>query len=424
MNLGLVAPTYPPDRRGGIETIVRAEARALADAGHEVRVIAATGWARGGTRAELDGELDGVPVTWLPLQEEELEADAASRPRWTRLAVERLRGCDAVHVHHGPTLSDDLVRAVSRRVPCVISLHDHAFELARPALDEPNPALRGARRERRKSFLAELAAADRVLVSSAAQQEVLQGHLPGSLVDRLAVHVPASGFRVPEGYLASRREPWRGNRPLSILSFGRRSEEKGALDLVRSLMDFDSAAVELIFCGATSSREFDQRLRDAAGGRFKVHLFGAYEDEQLASLAAACDLAAFPARLPESDALVVEEALSLALPVWVTPQADPHGLFDRGPRDSRSAPSTLESAPGRVLPARRPDAWSEALSELFADPSAHRRERDGLGRWQRRLASESALELATLFADLTQLALPPAALRSIPAAHEPAALAS
>ena len=71
-------------------------------------------------------------------------------------------------------------------------------------------------------------------------------------------------------------------------------------------------------------------------------------------------MGSLPSRAGESYGLVLDEALALGLPVWVS---------DRGALHERVADA------GRVLPAEKPEAWANALRDLLENPSLHARER-------------------------------------------------
>ncbi|MEM7517308.1 MAG: glycosyltransferase, partial [Planctomycetota bacterium] len=215
----------------------------------------------------------------------------------------------------------------------------------------------------------------------------------------LQVHEPGLCLEVPKTHDSVRRTPWRGDRPLSLLHFGHRRREKGLLDLVQALRELPSGTVELVACGPEKEPGFDAELRAAAAEHFPLHLFGAYDGGQLAALASACDFAAFPSRIEEADALVVDEALALGLPVWASTGADPQGRIQSG---ARSTSETLESAPGRVLHAADPQTWRAAFEELLSSPEQHEEERAALtwSRGNQRTAQEAASELEGLLLEL------------------------
>jgi len=141
-----------------------------------------------------------------------------------------------------------------------------------------------------------------------------------------------------------------------VLHFGRRSEQKGTLDLVQAMAGLPTGSVQLVALGGAEDG-FDERLRDQAGD-LDLRLAGPYGPGELARAAADCHLAAFPSRLPESYALVVDEAITLGLPVWIAAGSAACERFE---------PPVLET-----LPSASPKIWRKALKTLLDDPGRGR----------------------------------------------------
>jgi glycogen(starch) synthase len=180
-----------------------------------------------------------------------------------------------------------------------------------------------------------------------------------------------------------------GEGPLTVLHFGNRTPIKGALDLVRGLRDEPN--VRLILAGRELEPGFDEQLKREAGS-LQLELHGSYDARELRRLARGCDVAAFPSRAFESYGLVVEEALALGLPVWVS---------DRG-----ALPEVLHRAahfgslPGGVVPAESPSAWRAVMRELVADPE---KLQDAAARVPARMrtAADTTRDLLEIFSTLT-----------------------
>ena len=178
---------------------------------------------------------------------------------------------------------------------------------------------------------------------------------------------------------------WHGQRPLRVLHFGHLSLEKGTLDLVHAMSTLPTDAAELCLLGRSIEPAFEHALHAAAGAMGLDRAAdgeGGYGAHELARVAATCDLAAFPSRLPESYGIVVDEALALGLPVWVSDQG---------------ALSERVGGAGRVLPARDPAAWTQALRGLLAAPQALAVERECIPE-SVRTAVDAALELEQVYA--------------------------
>ena len=103
--------------------MVRAQARELTRLGHDVRVITGSEWTHSG-RDVLRGDVEGVPVAYLPRAADENGDITLERPRIAELIMAEARDLDLVHVHHWSTLSGDLVRRLATIAPVAVTLHD------------------------------------------------------------------------------------------------------------------------------------------------------------------------------------------------------------------------------------------------------------------------------------------------------------
>lgn len=379
MKITVVCAHFPPHFSGGAEVVALAQARALALRGHEVSVVAGT------DRPHAAGDLErvlveGLPVTFLPRTNEEREDLLQQLPRLTELLVREVRGSHVIHLHHGPTLPADAVRGVSRVAPVVLALNDFLPVCPRFFRTPPDPSLhcppagsfescvpclapelgKSPAREiargliaRSEEYRAEVAAAARVIVPSRTHLVRLAEFLdfaPG----QARILQPGLCLAFP----TRRRRPqaWTGEGPLRVLHFGRRSQQKGTLDLVQAMAGLPAGSVELVALGG-SEEGFDARLREQAGD-LALSLAGPYGPGELARAAADCHLAAFPSRLPESYALVVDEAIALGLPVWIAGGAAARERFE---------PPVLET-----LPSASPEIWRKAFETLLDDPGRAR----------------------------------------------------
>jgi len=390
VHVGLLTQFFPPEFEGGTEAVVLAQARALAARGHRVDVVCGTEIPLPRDGAEVLHDLvAGVRVHRLPRSAEEraeshLQNPLEIRPRLRDLSLELLRAADVVHVHHWANLDGSLVRAFATRTAVVVTLHDSYALCPRffhhaprgvacptdPSDREPcarclavdagcEPArLRAPLEVRASAFAAELGAA-RVLIapslSHAARFGALAG-LPGS-----PVQVVPHGLCRPLARLAPAARP-APHEKLVVAHFGNLCADKGTLDLMRTLSLLPRERVELRVAGAP----VDARVEAAFARHRRSNLvrMGAYDAASLRDFLAGSHLAAFPSRLEDSYGLVVDEALALGLPAWVS---------DRGAPPERLSAWGL---PGRVLPAGRPLAWAAALRAVLAAPHALLEQRD------------------------------------------------
>ena len=147
MRLLVLTQSFAPVFEGGTERVARAQARALAAAGHAVRVVGAVAPEGAGTF-----EVDGLPVHLIAEEPPAGALDALVAQRlWLErparrdavLALAAEHGpFDAVHVQHFASLSLGLVphfAGVGARV--VVSLHDLFATCARFFRDPPDPAV-------------------------------------------------------------------------------------------------------------------------------------------------------------------------------------------------------------------------------------------------------------------------------------------
>ncbi len=334
MRIGIVSRRYAPEREDGVEVVARAQARELAALGHDVEVVCGTRTSTATAGAEVVRDVvDDIPVHRLTRNEGERRELELDRPRLAALALDVLADRDIVHLHHWNLLDGALVRTLSSRAPVVVTLHDDIV-LRRPQTLAP-----------------ELAAATALVAPSprrAARLERELGLAPGRI--QIVPHGLCQGLERPA--LAAL-----GPRPaearLVVLHFGTLCAQKGTLDLMSSLSLFPPPSVELRLAGPGCEPELGRAL---ARARFPVRRVQRYGADGLQELAAGCHLAAFPTRLDESYGLVVDEALALGLPVWVSEGSGPAERLRAWGR------------PGRILPAMSPLAWAEAFCSVLAAP--------------------------------------------------------
>lgn len=393
--IALVAAYYAPERSSGIEVVVRAQARELSSLGHEVRIVCGTDVPYAGHDVERD-LVDGIPVARIPRFVHERGELALARPRIVELVRAECAGLDLIHVHDASTLSLDLVRQLSDTLPVAVTLHDHASKLSRFArasssnsADVSNAANADALAEHARAALDEIRAASLVVCPSSTQRNAVQRAL--GLERELVVVRHGLCLDVPTSARRPRR-PYDGLRPLCVLHFGNRADEKGTLDLVRALSCLPAGSVELILAGAELESGFDAQLF-AAADHLPIEMHARYDAPELASIASRAHVAAFPSRVDESYALVAEEAIALGLSAWVA---------DRGAAAEIVAPAGDSNVgPGRVLRACDPESWTRAFREVLAFPMMLTRERAAIPA-RLRTARDAARELEDHYASLLE----------------------
>ena len=386
MKIGLIAGRYAPEFEGGSERVVRALARGLFARGHDVTVVA-------GTDRVLDDDpliresVDGLDVRRIPLAPAEAFDLELERPRVEALVEAALEGRELVHLHHWATLSQRLVRLLSKSRPVLVTLHDDfatcprffrasplgltcpargEFETCARCIAPTAPALDPEELESRlvrrcSGFEAEIGAAAAWIAPCEAHAERIALQIA---LDRARGSVIAPG-------LTRRLRPVapvnRGPLPyLRLLHFGNLCAEKGSLDIVKACARLPEGTATLTLAGRSLTPGLETQVEQLRG-RCSVNITGPYDALSLARLAAEADLAVFPSRAHESYGLVLDEAHALGLPAWTS---------ERGAFRER-----LESGE-RCLPAMDPDAWARALGELAQDPSVLRHIRQRLASRQ------------------------------------------
>lgn len=386
MKLALLTQHFAPHFEGGTEALVRAQARVLADEGHDVLVVAGTDRPHAGADVEV-ASVDGLAVRFVPRLPAEPYDLVLERPRVAALVRDLVADRDLVHVHHHSTLHGALVRdAAADGRPVVWTLHDLFATCPRffrvPPLaqvrcggrDELEPcvgciepdaggappeALAAGLRARAIGFRAEVAAASLVCFPSAAHRDRVRGLVE---LDAKRARIVPNGLVRDLGRVVTRG--WDPAEPLRVLYLGHLAAVKGLDDVVVALAALapgERERVELHCLGSEVDEGLAGRL-DVAARSLAIHRHGGFTPDELEARAAALapHLAVLPSRAYESYGLTLDECHALGLPTWVG---------DRGALAER-----VGSA-GRVLPARDPAAWTAAFREVLAEPRVLERER-------------------------------------------------
>ena len=379
---------FPPELKGGTELVAAVDAVALARAGCEVVVVTGT-LARGEGLVERDLEVreDGVRVYTLARPDLHFDHWHKSKSGRVSAAFEQIlrdERPDVVHVHHWTRLSRDLVlTAARRRVPSIVTLHDHfttclvTFRVppadplpcdvplaadpclgcaahlppATPWVGESEARLILA--ERTRGLARELELAHKVLVPSQAHGEALaRAWAPHGLDVEFLVSRPACELEPVE---RPRPKPPAGGAPLVIAAWGQVSGLKGADLLIEAAAKLPPGRVRIELAGREQEPGWlDALLSKHPGVELMWH--GAYEREGLGEHPVSCaHLMVSATRAEESHGLVLDEARVLGLPA-VLPAA---GAF---------VERALEGG-CKLYKARDVDALAAALDELYRSPS-------------------------------------------------------
>ncbi|GHK02649.1 glycosyl transferase [Streptomyces sp. Y2F8-2] len=348
----LVSHYYPP-HIGGIENVVRNEARHLRRAGVEVTVLTS------GVRTVTEDD-EGVRVVrvaaWNLLEKRAGVPFPLLSPRVWPTAVRWARWADVVHVHDCLYVTSWAAGAAAAltRTPHVLTQHVAVVE-------HPSRAVRAVQRGvYRLAGRGLLRRARRVLVVNGRVADFVTAHgARPETVSLLANGVDTDAFRPPTSDQERRDARLRFGLPqdrVLVLFVGRLVPKKG-YDLLLAAAD---PGYDLVFAGDGSV---------ATSDRPGVHHLGALPPEQLADLYRAADVFALPSAA-EGFPLTVQEAMASGLPVVTTD-------------DPGYAPYGLDRTRVRLLPREVP-ALRSALSELTGDPEL----RAAMGRYSRTCATE------------------------------------
>jgi len=343
----LVVHGFPPELSGGTELVAATDAEALVNAGCEV-VVATGTLARGEGLVERDVETreDGVRIHTLARPD--LHFDHWHKSRSGRVGAEfeevlAEERPDVVHVHHWTRLTRDLVLIAARkRVPSVVTLHDHfttclvTFRVP-PTDPEPcdvtlaaDPCLACAGTlppatpwvgpsearlllaERTRGLMRELQLARRILVPSRAHGEALaHAWAPHGLEVEFIVSRPACDLE-PE----SRSRPMAPGegRPLIVAAWGQVSALKGIDLLLAAAARLAPERVRVELAGREQEQGWlDAQLKEHP--ELDVQWHGAYERTSLREHpVSSAHVMASATRARESHGLVLDEARVLGMP--------------------------------------------------------------------------------------------------------------
>ncbi len=361
---------FPPEFRGGTESYVLNLASRQVRTGNTVCVVSGSAVEKAGI--DLHRELMGkVRVIRLFKRSDERMYEIQPHfPRLSRHALTILRSFNphVVHVHHWHHLTDDLVRLAARdRFPVVLTLHDFfpvcpRFFRIRPGANKicpseqsPGECYACIRKEhlpwpvdlmqglysRRNSMLEEVKAASYVYTFSSAVAEFYRNipWFPYIPIDVLPIGLLRPLSRSGSG---SPRTP--GKR-LRIVTWGGHTEVKGTHLLLRAASSPRlSGKVEVHVLGKLVHPEYKKEIERLARGCNAV-LYGYFPESEKETLGTRFDLAVFPTQAFETYSIVVDEALSMGMPVVATrPGAQGERLGEAGMIVPSGDVGALESA--------------------------------------------------------------------------------
>ena len=330
MRIAFVNTLYPPHGASGAETTLRFLARELAGRGHDCAVVTLTP-----ARAESAGEVDGVPVRYLPLANVYWphggRRPAALRPvfqgldAWNPVMGRRLAAAlralrpDVVHAHNLQGFSVAAWRAASRlRIPLVQTLHDYYTACPRSAMWRPGRGncARPCRECRAFSAprraLSSLPAVVTAVSHRLVDRIVAAGTFAGAGAGRPPVRIirgnnpDAALPPLPDG---------RGGGPWRFGFMGRLDAAKGLELLLDAFAGLPDGAATLTVAG-TGDPAYTAALQALAAGRNGITFAGHVAP---ASFFSGIDLLVIPSVWEDPFPRVFHEALAFGVPTLVTP---------------------------------------------------------------------------------------------------------
>lgn len=366
--MAIVAPPWipiPPPAYGGIEQVVALQAQVLAEAGHDVTLVAAAG-------SRIDGVRCVAPIATVPT------TIGGTVPEWLH-TLGALRACDGADViidHSGPL---GALLAASASVPVLHVTHGPFDAETTPVYDS----------------LAALAP-DVGLVAISDAQRRTAPHLPWTAVCHNAIDVTDIPFRShPDGYLAF---------------LGRMAPEKGAAEAIAIARACGRPIMLAAKCREPKEQAYFDRAVAPHLGPDVVWLGELGPADKFALLAGAAALV-FPIDWEEPFGMVMIEAMACGTPVLATRRgAVPEVVVDGVTGYVRDSPAELAECVTRLTDLDRSacrrhvaarfdrDAMAETWSAVVAraaraEPA--RRHHNGAG-YARRAGTRTLSDVASI----------------------------
>jgi glycosyltransferase involved in cell wall biosynthesis len=356
---------------GGMQGHVADLCRGLAEAGHEVEVIAPKH--RDGL--EQTTHLGG---TWHFGNVPSRKPGRPTRNRdWLRESAarfERLHAANPFDVVHSESTSalGLLRRGVHRRVPLAAKFHGNYLGLAGATVGRAvrDAGVRPRVREAKHLVwltIGHVVPADfarfRACEAMVPSRQQLDGTVRSYLLDRSRVHfvpngIDAEAFK-PGSKGDARQRLGLGNAPV-LLSVGRLERDKGFETAIAALAHLDDPEARLILVGAGPERDFLERAARNLGVADRVDFTGSKPRDQVMEYLAAADVFLFPTERDEAAGIVALEAMAAGLPLLTSTVGGGVELVEDG-------------TSGLLLPPSAPDAWAAAIHSVLADDALRRR---------------------------------------------------
>lgn len=345
---------------GGMNVVVRAQAEALARAGHDVRIYTRRSDEAPPTRVEIEPglaviHLDAGPARLLSKGEHDTLTDEFGRQLEAALAHDPV---DLLHTEHWYSGIAALPVARDRGIPLVHSFHSIAADPGSPLTDGERPES-PARLEGERKLARE---ADLVIAVSEAERQTVLERLGGD-PDRVQVvplGVDTELFHPCVTPECAEERDWlgRGGRP-EVIMVGRLHPLKG-FDLIidaMALLPADTRpALRIVGAPPPDGDAYARSLHESAAdyGMLGTTSFdGALRRSELAERIRAAALLVVPSH-SETFGLVALEAAASGVPVIARATG---GLCE----------AVDDGVTGELISGDDPQVWATAIAELLAD---------------------------------------------------------
>ncbi len=374
MKILLCSNVYPPHFVGGAELIAHEQAKALIEAGHEVRVFAGDTRSADARYVVSDDRHEGIAVRRVRLVAQDFQPAYAnfSHPAVDRHFDSLLKSYrpDVVHFHNLVGLSVTLVRlAKEAGASTVMTLHDHwgfcfkntamktelrpcedftaCHECQRYVDDGRNRRI--PIRMRQDYFGCTLDAVDAYISPS----RYLAGSYVAAGFPQTRMHVLRNGIDV-DRFAAVGRTPSDRIRFTFIGHFGRHKGVHTLLHALANLPDATKARVNLV--GEGEERRECERIVETAGLADCVRLWGRLENSRIVEAYAETDVLVLPSTWRENQPVSITEAMACGRPVIATAMGGNRELV-------------VDGVTGFLFRAGDPVELAERMSRFVDDPA-------------------------------------------------------
>lgn len=332
MKVLVISNFFPPHVIGGAEIIAHHQAKALADRGHDVRVLAgdnSQGLPNYPTATET---FDGLPITRVSLSSHDFAptGNNVCHPRVERIFLDLIADWqpDVIHAHHMLGLSLGILQlARAHGIRIALTLHDHwGFCINSTRITTRNTlcqdstqchtchehidddGMRLPQRMRQDYLRWQFDAVDYFISPSRylADQYILNG------IPAQRMHVIANGIELERFINTAPPEP---SERLNILFAGYMGDHKGVPTLLEAvaLLPQDKVHLDMVGDGHMLASYIDSIKKSVPG--VSIKFWGRLPNTRIAERFSEAHVFVLPSVCPENQPVTITEAMACGLPV-------------------------------------------------------------------------------------------------------------